>query len=606
VTTPLRLLAVTWKSQDRARRVTFAAAAMVVVQLAFRAWVLFPSWFLYDDYSFLHDARRTSLSLSFMFRPYEGHLMPGGRLVTWIVAQSGQLNWTLAATITLVLQACASLAAWWMLRTLFGSRPAILVPLAVYLTSALTLPGFTWWIASLTSLPAQVSFFVAVGAWVAYMRTRRWLPLLAAALAVALSLAFDVKAVLVLPVLAYVAIAYFATGSIFRRVWRAFWTYRLGWLVLIVIGAAYSSYYVLEVPKITRDAPTTSLAELVSLLFGRSLVPGLLGGPWRWSDPSPPTAFSGTPVFLVSVCWAVAALVVVYLALRRTRTLRAWLLLAFYLVIVAGLLASARSEYGQVAGRDYRFLTGTACVAVLCLALASIQLIGAVESSEPRERPLVSPLPRWWPVVLASVVSISGLANSAAYAHIWHTENASDAYMHRLRNDLRAAGRADLASSSTPEAVITRLLYPRNNTELLAPLVSQRVHFPSASRRLLVVGPTGELHRAVIKLGVQSEEGPAAGCGWHVTSAGLEIPLKGRAFDSTWWMRIGYLASDPSTLTITTGTGDRRVEIPSGLGNLFLRVKGTFDSVRIDGLEPGQTLCVDRIDVGQPVAGERL
>jgi hypothetical protein len=420
------------------------------------------------------------------------------------------------------------------------------------------------------------------------------------------SLAFDVKAVLVLPVLAYLAVAYFSSGSLFRRLWHVLWSYRYSWLLLVLLGAAYSGYYLLEVPQITKDSPTTSLPELISLLFGRALVPGIFGGPWRWNDPSPPTAFSDTPDILVSIAWVLAALVVVYLALRRKRTLRAWILLGLYLVIVGGLLASARSDYGEVAGRDYRFLTGTACVAVLCIALASIELKGAVESSEPREQPLVISLPRWWPVVLVSLVSVSGLANSAAYAHIWHTGNASDAYVHNLRNDLRHAGRADLVSTSPPESVLTRLLYPRNTTELLARLVSDDVTFPTESRRLLVVGPRGGLHRADIKLGVESEEGPSEDCGWRVTSKGLDIPLTGRAFQNTWWLRIGYLTSDPADVTVTAGTDDRDVQLPGGLGTLFVRMTGTFDSVRIDGLEPGQTMCVDRIKVGQPVAGGSL
>src|SRR3954463_15137011 len=113
VTTPLRALAAVWTSRDRAQRVSAVAAVMVVAQVAFRAWVLLPSWFLYDDYSFLYDARRSALGVHFLMRPYEGHLMPGGRLVTWIVAHAGELNWTLAASFTMVLQAAASLAAWW-------------------------------------------------------------------------------------------------------------------------------------------------------------------------------------------------------------------------------------------------------------------------------------------------------------------------------------------------------------------------------------------------------------------------------------------------------------------------------------------------------------
>ena len=51
------------------------------------------------------------------------------------------LNWTLAATLTLGVQLLASAACLWMLVTLFGARWGILAPLALYLTSALSLPA---------------------------------------------------------------------------------------------------------------------------------------------------------------------------------------------------------------------------------------------------------------------------------------------------------------------------------------------------------------------------------------------------------------------------------------------------------------------------------
>jgi hypothetical protein len=322
---------------------------------------------------------------------------------------------------------------------------------------------------------------------------------------------------------------------------------------------------------------------------------------------APPTAFSDTPSFLVLVCWVVITLVVGYLALRRTRTLRAWVLLLAYLVATTLVVASARAAVGSVTGREYRYLTDAACVVTLCVALATHTLIGAVESSEPRDKPLlVVSAPRALVALLCGVIVASGLWNSATYAHIWHHQNASDPYLHRLQADARKGGHVELAQTPTPEDVLSRLVTPRNNTHTLASLLDTRVEFPSVSRRLLVVGPGGGLHRADIELGVASKEGPSEGCGWHVTSKGLDIPLNGRAFQAKWWMRIGYLASGPADVTVTAGTRERRVQFPGGLGNLFLQMTGTFDSVRIDGLKPGQTMCVDRIEVGLPVAGGSL
>ena len=40
-----------------------------------------------------------------------------------------------------------------------------------------------------------------------------------------------------------------------------------------------------------------------------------------------------------------------------------------------------------------------------------------------------------------------------------------------------------------------------------------------------------------------------------------------------------------------------------GLHELFVRVDGGFDDVRIEGLDRGATMCVDTVEVGQAVPG---
>src|SRR6476469_8525992 len=151
-------------STPRASQLTMASAVVLVLaQLAFRAWAVFPSWFYLDDYHLLRDAQ-TSHSVGDLLAPYNGHLMPGGRLLVLWVESSGQLNWTLAATLTLCLQLVASVSALWMLVTLFGARPAIIGPLALYLFSPMTLPAFMWWTACLSQITMQAGFFLAVAA----------------------------------------------------------------------------------------------------------------------------------------------------------------------------------------------------------------------------------------------------------------------------------------------------------------------------------------------------------------------------------------------------------------------------------------------------------
>jgi hypothetical protein len=68
-------------------------------------------------------------------------------------------------------------------------------------------------------------------------------------------------------------------------------------------------------------------------------------------------------------------------------------------------------------------------------------------------------------------------------------------------------------------------------------------------------------------------------------------------------MRIGYLANNGSPVTVTPGPDQVGTTVSPGVRSLYVRVEGSFSSVRIDGLDPGTRLCVDSIEVGQPIPG---
>jgi hypothetical protein len=55
----------------------------------------------------------------------------------------------------------AGLAALRLLRALFGERPAILIPLAVFLFCPLTMPALGEWSSGLESVPLQLATFMA-------------------------------------------------------------------------------------------------------------------------------------------------------------------------------------------------------------------------------------------------------------------------------------------------------------------------------------------------------------------------------------------------------------------------------------------------------------
>ena len=91
-----------------------------------------------------------------------------------------------------------------------------------------------------------------------------------------------------------------------------------------------------------------------------------------------------------------------------------------------------------------------------------------------------------------------------------------------------------------------------------------------------------------------------------VDSGGRNVELTGTAFPWVWWIRVGYLGSKDSPVVVTAGSSTVATTVEAGVNSLYVKVEGSFDSIRIDGLDPGTTLCVDNIEVGQPTPGGPL
>ncbi len=603
---------VSWRrgldAEGTAGAVVGVGVALVIAHVIFRVWALLPSWFYLDDYNLLYDATKSPFGLSYALEPHNSNLMPGGRALAWLTESSGTLDWNLAAAIVLLFQALAAVAALWALVTLFGPRWGVLAPLVLYLTSAMTMPAMMWWTAALNQVPLQAALFLALGCWVRHLRTRKLLWLLATLVATAVGLVFYVKALLFFPVMGFVALGWFATGGPLRRLIHVIRTFWAATLSASALALAYLAYYVAFV-----DAPFTEttpgvVGRISETMLGTAFMTGALGGPWSWDPLAPPNAFADPPQVAVHIAWVVMALAVAYGVLTRHRTLRAWALLASYLLCCLALLVNSRGpEYGAIIGLEYRYLTDAAAIGAICVGLAFLELRGAPDTSAPRDPPLLrAPLRPALVVALVVLVGAGGVVSSVRYVSYWHTLNESDAWIHALDRDLERLGRVDLADTAVPEGVISATFAPDNAISRMTPLLRGTADFPRTSSRLGVVAADGTVRSALIGPGVQSEEGPTRGCGWKVPASGRAIPLTGRAFDWDWWVRIGYLYSDESSVTVTADDDEVEATLLPGLNSLYLRMSGSFDEIRIDGVAPGSTLCVDTIEVGQVEAGGPL
>ena len=591
------------------RQVVLAAATlMVLAQLAFRAWALFPSWFYADDYRLIVESRERGFGLGYLVQPYDSQFMPIGRAIVAVVDAAGA-SWSVAVVLTLLLQALADAACVWMLLSAFGPRLRVLLPLGLYLFLAVPLAGGMWWAAALNQLPLHLAFFGSVASWLAYLRTRRrrWLVLTLAFLA--LGLCGYVKTALVFPVLAYVLLAYFSSGGPVERVTSAVRRYLPALIGAAALALVFAVYFTSQVPSLFNPPSAAVAGRLLDSMVGTSLGSGLVGGPWRWDGVNPPVVGADPPPWAVHLSWVVLAVVGLGLALRRTRTGRAWLLLALYAAMSFALLFTTRAaQVGEIAGLQYRYLTDVIPVAALCVGLATMELRGAVEPSLPRAEPLLTVVPRTRLLVAAVLaVLVSGLVSSARYVQVWHDDNPGDAWTHAMMNGLRGRGPVDLAVQSVPEGVVPSFLAPANSTREFLPLFVDNARFPDVTTRLAVLDDAGSPHQAVISPESVGVPGPNENCGYPLEAGDtLEVDLVTATTAGEKWLRLGYLASAAGEVTVTMAGVPSSVPVLRGPNSAFVRVTGSVSSVTLGGLSQGSAMCLDTVEVGQPVPGGDL
>ena len=596
--------------------VVLVGAALVVVQVAVRAWASAGSWFIGDDFNLMSRLYEAPLTLTELFTPHDSQLMPGGILSAWVMTNAGPQDWPFAAGILVGLQAVASASCLLMLVTVFGRRWAIIPLLLVYLASPLTLTAYMWWAAAINQVPLHAAFFLTLSCAVQYFRTRRRLWLVLTLLSVLLGMAFYVKAALVLPVVAAVAFLFFAPPAedpaspgpalaerIRASATRTLRAYAPLWVTLGVLGAAYTALYVttVESPLEGYDLPWGALADNFMRL---SLGPALVGGPWRWANPIAPAGLVDPPSWAVTATWSAFALTAYWLYQRGGARWRALLILAGYLAAIFVLLAVGRaSVVGAVAALELRYLADATPVIVLTLGLLLLDVRLPVHSP----RAVAFPQEHHDRQVLVGRIAVclvllagAGLS-TVRYVALWHDDYVAKVY---TRNVAEAASVRDLhvVDVWVPEDVVSPLRFPDNYvSRVFRPLPA--VHASTAGNDLQILDERGAPRRAEVVPGLASLPGPIEGCGYAVKGGPRTIALEdtrlGDPLEAGWWVAIDYLASEDGVATVTLGSTEVRVPVMQGLHQYLTRGEGPIDEVVLDTGPSGLGLCVDKVTVGK-------
>jgi hypothetical protein len=580
--------------------------ALVVLQLLFRGWALAGSWFYFDDIAFMSRAMNQPLDSSYLLESYGGHLMPGGFLAVRLLTDVAAYSWTPWAAVLLALQALAGLGMLRLLISLFGRTALVLALLAGYLTLVFTLSAGIWWAAGINQLPMQVALVFGLHAHVAYLRHRRLRSLVAAMAWTVAGLLFYEKTLLLLGIYAIVAFAWFATGSTPERL-RHLWThYRPGVVGYGALGVAYLAAYVQwGLDFSPGNANTQPWSPIAYNLVGTTMLPGFVGGPLQW-QPLGVGAFGDPSQAVVLVSWAVFVAVVVHAQRTRTKSRRAWSLLAFTTVCNVLLLASARANVvGPDIAREYRYQTESAALFVLALGLAFLPLVGAPEVNAvrepgPDEEPLRHENPRTVAAVTALVVG-AALLSSVRYVDLWQDRNPSEQYFRNVDRTLSAAEDkpVPLVDLGLPLALLWAYRYPENAYSHVFREHAAETTYPRASLdRLYVFDDLGRLSPVDIPPTRVQQGG--SGCGFPVVGETTRIPLDGPVIGGGWWLRVSYASPRPVDLHLVAGEEEHDLSLPQGLHNVFVQAAGDFDQVVLSDYPQHTGLCVTALTLGLP------
>jgi len=598
------------ESAGRAGRnpVVLAGVALIVAQLGWKAYLLSHFYFRQDDFWLLDDTMSRGLSPGYLFTIIGGHLRPGGLVMFWLATRLSPYDWLIVSIMTLAGLAAAGAVLLRLLVLLFGTRPAILIPLIIFLFTPLTLPGLSFWTTVTDWLPLQLTVLAAVYAHVRYVRSGRTGHAIAAAGWLAAGLLFDEQGVLVPFLLFALTSAYLVPGRWPAAARRALLSFRRAW---IIYGALTAGYLVLFLIKLQTSVQqpvspehTGSLLTLAATMLRVGFVPAALGGPGHWLAPGGDFGFAAETSGVTQATWVLATLIVAVSLWYRRNALRSWLILAGWLLLADfGPVAISRLTElpATLLGADLHYLADSAPVLALCVGLAFWPVIG--EENPYRVAPPRSALLPATAVTLTGVFLMGSMWSGVSY--LKETSSA------KVRSYVATAGSAlararpgtVIVSGGTPGYVMFAgfLGQAAQTSRVLGPLARRPagirfVTAPAGSvTNLMMFDSQGRL-RPALDVGATSVRPAGTAC-WPARSAATVIPLSSRVVRYGWIVRLWY-SGPATTLRLQLGTGVSDVVLPAGQRSVYVPVVGGGNAVVVRSLRQGPAACIWRLTVG--------
>lgn len=597
--------------------VLLLALLLIAAQVAWKAQFLNHLYFRQDDFHDLDLAVEHSFNWSYLTYIGSGHLIIGLRAIAWaLVRMSTTYNWGLASTVSLAFVFAADLAAFRLLRDLFGERPAILIPLTVYLLTPLTMPDLGIWSSAMESVPLQLATFMALSAHLRYVKSGRARHLMAAGFWLAFGLAFFEKG-LVLPVLLFaVTAAYLADRSLIRGIRTTLLRHWRAWVVYAVLTAGYAVVLAMALrTSATKPGLPVSAAPALSFsweLIRDTVVPGSVGGPWRWLPVEGGSfAFAYPPHVLVPVAGAVAALVAVVSVLRRRSAARAWVIFAGWIAladIVPVVIGRLNPSNASILGLETRYVADAMPVLAICLGLAFLPLAEqrTGRATQVRHGAWSGQVSLTTAAVLVGLYVFGSVWSVQSYLSVT-TGRTSASYISNAEKAVRQAPRGTtVLNMAVPGDMVEGLFhtYALQSKVIgdIAPGKLRWTQHPSGTiDALRIFGPDGRLYMARVK-GASSPPLRAGQKCWRVRNGRTVVRLRDASPSYTGILRIGYVwfSSAPGTVVVRYSGGIESLAVKPGLHTGYVPISGSVSRFRVDTIGGGG-MCIGDAQAGNLV-----
>lgn len=607
---PARARAALWRRlRAPGMVVLWSAAGLIAAQSAVRAWVTANGYFYWDDLILAGRAGTLPLlSGDLLLHDHDGHFMPLAFALSWLVTAVAPLNWGVAAAVLLAGQLAASLAVLRMLLVLVGRRRALLLPLAFYLFSPLTLPAFAWWSAALNALPLQFALAWVVGDAVLLDRTGRRRYAISGVLVTTVGLLFFEKAVVV-PFVAFAVVLLRryvdgrrpAVPEVLRRGAAL-------WAGAAAVLALWAVFYLAAVGLSSGEGGSADLAHMLPRAAWAGVVTALLGGPWGWERWVPSAPWAVAPGWAVWAAWALLAAGILLTVRARRVVWPVWVAALAYVpaVQIPVVLMRAGPNTVDELMMSLRYLADAAVVlaaagALILRAFARDRAPGGAPRGHAPEDGRSS---RWRGPVPATVVvavfALSSLWSTFTFTRSW-SEGPTKAYVTTVKSELAQWDGSPLLAQEVPWNVLNPTAYPENEAGRVLSSIAPPGAFAAATDHLRMITDSGELADARVWWNRGIRPGPEPGCGYRMTGADLSVrvPLDGPMLAHEWTAQLNYFADRDATLTVGLERGDR-VEAPvrAGLNTVYVRIVGSGSALIIRNMTPGTVVCLGTGPVG--------